>query len=299
LTEALIFRSIITMITIHKKNSVLKCKTFLFPGGEVGVKLESENGSDNLLGYLHEFVPYQVVVARLTSSNDIMELVMAVDALRRLDDTPVVLFMPYVPYARQDRVCVPGESFSLKAFANIINGLNFHRVFVVDPHSDVVGAVFNNIHIITQKQIIHNFDSFVNTVISEKALFISPDAGANKKTSELAAYFGHTSFIRADKLRDLATGKIKETIVYADKIEIPVVIADDICDGGRTFIELAKVLKSKGCPKVILYVTHGIFSQGFETLLANGIDQIFTTDSYKTQTGGLQNVFKLENLKLI
>lgn len=281
------------MIQIIKNGVYLKNDFFLFPGGEVGVKLDSDN-----LYYKDTKAPYQTIVARLQNSNDIMELVMVADALRRFDPTPIRLFMPYVPYARQDRVCVPGESFSLKAFAQVINSLGFERVTVVDPHSDVTGAVFDRINIITQKDVIHQFEELSIEILNSGAVFISPDAGANKKTSELASYFNHRYFLRADKLRDLATGQIKETIVYADKIDTPVIIADDLCDGGKTFIELAKVLKSKGCPKVILYVTHGIFSKGEEVLLSNGIDQIFTTDSYRINYGNINTLKLLEVFKL-
>jgi ribose-phosphate pyrophosphokinase len=281
-------------ITIHKKDQTLKVESFLFPGGEVGVKLDS-----NHLRYITTAAPYQTIVARLQSSNDVMELVLVTDALRQIDPTPICLIMPYVPYGRQDRVCVPGESFSLKAFAGVINSLNYVDVTVVDPHSDVTGAVFNNISIITQLNIINKWVDFATMVMGNQAIFVSPDAGANKKTSELAKYFNHQEFIRADKLRDLETGKIKETIVYANDLTgRTVIIADDICDGGRTFIELAKVLKAKGANKVVLYVTHGIFSKGHNELLKNGIDDIWTTDSYSTATGNLKCFNLFETFKI-
>jgi ribose-phosphate pyrophosphokinase len=58
-----------------------------------------------------------------------------------------------------------------------------------------------------------------------------------------------------------------------------VIIVDDICDGGRTFIELAKVLKSNKVKNITLFVTHGIFSKGVDALFENGIDNIITTDT--------------------
>lgn len=220
-----------------------------------------------------------------------MELVMATDALSRLDDTPIRLFMPYVPYGRQDRVCVPGESFSLKAFANLINTLPFARVTVVDPHSSVTEAVFDHLHVITQADVIHRFAAFTSRV-AQGVVFISPDAGANKKTSELARYYGADEFIRADKLRDLSTGEIKETIVYSEPLEgRDVVIADDLCDKGGTFLLLAKALRAKGVGKIVLYVTHGLFThaRGVDHLLSNGIDEVYTTNSYHGQVppGGI------------
>lgn len=262
-------------IKIIKDGIKLDHKRFLFPSGEIGVKLDMEN-------YKFRFhnAKYQWVIARIQNSDDLLELVMVVDALRRIATMPIRLFMPYVPYARQDRVCVPGESFSLKAFASIINSLQFESVTIVDPHSDVCGAVFDNVIIVTQSQVIQNWDEFSNKIKSGMYRFVSPDAGSNKKTSELATYFNHKEFFRADKNRDLETGTIKETTVYGDVEGRFVAICDDICDGGRTFIELAKALKAKGAAKVILYVTHGIFTKGTKVLFHGGIDEIFNTNSY-------------------
>lgn len=216
---------------------------------------------------------------------------------------PIELILPYLPYARQDRVCVKGEAFSLKVLGNFINSLNFDKVVILDPHSPVAEAVIDNVKVVTQLDIIFAFKPFRERVFNNECVFVSPDAGSNKKVSVLAQCFGHREFIRADKLRDLETGKIKETIVYADDLNgCDVVIADDICDGGRTFIELAKVLKNKNAGKIILYVTHGIFSQGFKVLFDGGIDEIYTTDSFSANFLGILpepprlNILKVENL---
>lgn len=269
-------------------------KSILFPGGEVGIQLDDFN-----LKYRYTKAPYQTIIARIMDSNDILRLLNVVDALRRDNDTPIRLFMPYVPYSRQDRACNAGEAFSLKVFANLINAQNFKDVTICDPHSDVVPAVFNNVKVISQLDIIDRFAAFRDSIL-KGASFIAPDSGANKKTSNLAAYFGHAAFLRADKLRDLDTGNIKETLVYADDLSgQTVVIVDDICDGGRTFIELAKVLKSKNASKVVLYVTHGIFSKGVKPLFEGGIDEIYTTNAYNNTNpvniDGKLTVFDLEN----
>lgn len=278
------------MISIHKGNLTLDLKTFLFPGGEVGVKLDASN-----LRYRSDSRTHQTIVARLQDAIDIVTLIMTVDALRRFDPTPIRLFMPYVPYARQDRVCVTGEAFSLKAFAAVVNALGFERVTVVDPHSDVVGAVFDRLEIITQRDVISRYAAFSRALAEGPFVFVSPDAGANKKTAELARYFEHDTYVRADKKRNLETGAIIETLVYGDVAGQTLVIADDICDGGRTFIELATVLKRGGATRIILFVTHGIFSKGLKPLLDGGIDEIYTTNSYRTQTGAM-NALALEDV---
>jgi ribose-phosphate pyrophosphokinase len=266
-----------------------------FPGGEVMLKLNQD--------YRDRTLP-MTITAHIHNSNDVMEVMMAQDAIKRMYPKvkEINLFMPYVPYARQDRVCDKGEAFSLKVFADLINHLNFNQVTVVDPHSDVTGAVFNNLKIISQLDVVAKFKEFKDRIWNN-GVFVAPDAGANKKTSALAHYFNHKYFIRADKRRDMATGKILETIVYTDDLEgSDAVIVDDLCDGGRTFIELAKVLKNKNAGKIILYATHGIFSAGFRPLFDGGIDEIYTTDSFQAGFLGYLpsppklNILKVENL---
>jgi ribose-phosphate pyrophosphokinase len=117
---------------------------------------------------------------------------------------------------------------------------------------------------------------------NNKFYLISPDAGSNKKIFDLAKSIGYEGeIIRCDKLRDISTGKIIETVVYKDNLNgKDCIIIDDICDGGRTFIELAKSLKQKNCSKVYLVVTHGIFSAGFK-VLNEYIDGTFCTNSYR------------------
>jgi len=250
-------------------------KQFAFPGGEVGFQFDGPNY--NFFGK----GPYKIN-AKLQRSDDVMALAMLVDAINQRDPgAKINLVCPYVPYARQDRVCNWGEAHSLKVFGRFINSLNFNTVTVVDPHSDVTAGVIDRIKIIPQLDVARTFKPFYDRVMESNCVFVSPDAGANKKTSNLAAYFNHREFVRGDKLRDLATGNIKETVVYCDDLQgTDVIIADDICDGGMTFIKLAEALRKKNCGKVVLFVTHGIFSKGFNNLFHNGIDEIYTTNSF-------------------
>ena len=291
-------------ITINKGDLALGLKTWSFPAGERGVKLDTTD-----LKYLYGPGFWHVITARLQSPADVMDLLLVKDALdrdtrftQRLVKTPVHLFLSYCPYGRQDRVCTEGESFSLGVFARLINGAGFERVTIVDPHSEVTSAVINNLTVIDQKTVVGRFDALNRRLFGEGVRFklVSPDAGANKKTSDLAKYFGHVDFIRADKRRNLATGEIVETVVYADRLDgVEAVVVDDLIDGGKTYIELAKVLKAKGAAKVILYATHGIFSKGTKPLFEAGIDEIFSTNSfYEIWPAGVDGVttLKLEDV---
>lgn len=235
-----------------------------------------------------------VVTAYLKNSNDIMELMLVSDILNReFPSADRYLLIPYLPYARQDRVCAPGDAFGLKVFCNMVNSLNYDVVRLVDPHSDVAPALLNNCTVMSMVRIIKDHPE----VITDDAIIVSPDAGAHKKVGEIANLLERTSFVKADKIRDCTTGEITGTEVYCgDLTEETCFIFDDICDGGRTFIELAKKLREKGADKVFLYVTHGIFSKGVE-VFDGLIDHIYTTNSfYDGKPTNLITVFYLEPL---
>jgi len=279
----------------------LTFKEFIFPAGEVSVKLNERD-------HAYRSLPLpNTIVARIQTSDDLFKLPNLVDALQRIDDNVINLFLPYVPYARQDRVCDGGESFSLVVFAKFIASMGFAKVTIVDPHSNVTPAAFEaagiSLDVITQLDVLNKFTNFIPVLMG--CVLVSPDAGSNKKTSDVAGWLGHDSFIRADKLRDLTNGKIKEIAVYADDLKCrDVVILDDLCEFGGTFLGLAKVLKAKNAGKVILFVTHGVFGSKdkgivFETvkkLLENGIDEIWTTDSYHADLTDKHPALKVMNL---
>lgn len=262
-------------IEVYIGDNQFRFKNFTFNGGEVGIKFDAPGRSIS-------YDPICKIVARLREPSGLTELMMVKDAVERtFHPSEVGLVLPYVPYARQDRVCDVGEAFSLKVFSNFINYLSFKSVKIIDPHSEVAPALLNNVVVVSQLEVINDFWFLVGR-IRRGCIFISPDAGANKKTAILAGRFGHTSYVRADKARDLTNGQIKETIVYCDDFKgQDVIVCDDIIDGGASFTEIAKVCKAKNCGKFILFATHGIFSRGFDVLFENGIDEIYTTDSFR------------------
>ncbi len=248
------------MIKIHEAFSgPITYTQFIFPGGEVSVKLDCN--------YIDNDVE---ITANLQSPKDIIELLMVTDALRQINNkVKIDLILPYVPYARQDRVSVPGEAFSIKVFSNLINSQNYENVVVWDPHSFVTPALINNVVVIPQEDFVVNIDgiNWKNTIL------VSPDAGALSKVFKSAGRIPVVQVVTATKIRDSHTGKITETKVDMQyNTTKDFLIVDDICDGGRTFIELAKVVKPFTSGKVNLYVTHGIFSKGlgvFDGLIDN------------------------------
>ena len=240
-----------------------------FSGGEVHVRILEPNEAP---GQVFE------ITARLHGSVEIMELLLLTDALRRMSaGAKVRLVCAYFPYARQDRVCAPGEALSLRVVADLINAQGYESVEVWDAHSDVTGAVLNRMISVPALHFVRQLDLLAR---ADKPLLVAPDAGALKKASSIAKAIG-TQWVRADKSRDPATGDITGTVVYSDHVgQRDFLIIDDICDGGRTFIALAEALRPLTDGKVYLYVTHGIFSAGYDALTA-AIDGIYTANSFR------------------
>lgn len=248
-----------------------------FPGGEVKVDIN--------IG--HEPVNYYVervhVAASLQTSDDIMALLLTTDALRRhFPRADLHLDVPYIPYARQDRPCVEGEALSMAVMANLINLCGFTTVEVLDSHSDVAPALIRNCRNYPQEFLFAKIvDTFTNSYI------VAPDAGAYKKAHNLAKAVQAKGVICANKVRDVATGRIEGVSVSESVEGLNLLVADDLCDGGRTFTELAEVLRRKGCARLDLVVTHGLFTKGVDVLTAPGMyDKVYTTNSYHSSAQG-------------
>lgn len=250
-------------------NRRVKVDRWQFAGGEEHVRLNTEPiGFDEVVQ----------IMAHLRSSADVMALLLVTDALRRIGAQRIWLSMPYLPYARQDRVCATGEALSLRVFCNLINSQGYEWVTVWDAHSDVGAALLDRGVNVTPEEFLED----AALIDWSRTLLVAPDAGALKKTAALAKHF-RTGFIRADKTRDPKTGEITGTMVHGDYVgDSDVLMVDDICDGGRTFIELASQLRQLTTGLVMLYVTHGIFSRG--TQVFDGlIDRVYCANPFVDQ----------------
>lgn len=254
-----------------KGNVPVDVKTLTFPGGELHVTAE--------VVALHSDVEQIDMVAHLASAHDIMELLLTTDAVRRQVSAPIHLFMPYVPYGRQDRVANDGEALSIKVFADLINAQRYEQVVITDPHSDVTPALLERVHVLSP---IHRIAQIPNV---DQMTLVSPDAGARKRVHAVAKRL-HLDVLHADKVRNTKTGVITGTTIDLANIGEcePLLIVDDLCDGGFTFIELAKAIRSEGhIGDLRLYVTHGIFSKSVEPLLDH-YRHIYTARDW-TQSG--------------
>jgi len=243
-----------------------------FSGGEIFVQLDKDGPTEFRFD--------------IRSSDDLMTLMNIVSAFKHKGAGAIDVTIPYLPYARQDRVCAEGQAFSAEMFANMLNGEEPQVIIETwDLHSDVPLGLHDYIESVPSWKIIKGSRELTGLI--SDSILICPDDGARERVNHVAVDLHQTldNVIYCDKTRNPNTGDITATNIYADDGSLKgktCVIVDDICDGGYTFTQIAKILKEKGAEKVILYVTHGIFSKGFD-VFDGLIDHIYSTDSFTSE----------------
>lgn len=240
-----------------------KVKSWVYPGGEVGIRVDDPRDNQ--------------ILARIQNSDDLMKLIMYIDGLSRSPlraYAPPKVILPYLPYARQDRVATAGDPFAAIVFGDVLTGLSRKRVRAIDIHSDKAALAANAGSIAPTQWIGQYLDRLG---IRDQAILVAPDKGARDKTHMYAHELlpeGHPAPIVCNKVRDPISGKLFRFEVTApvtnsfEKRSRPLVITDDICDGGGTFHGVYEALRTWGFTSPIhLWTTHGIYSKGTADLL--------------------------------
>ena len=204
------------------------------------------------------------------------ELFTLICVRRHYFNKKMILYMPYCPHARMDRVKERDDVFTLKYFCEIINSLDFKRVYIFDAHSNVAPALLDRVVNLSAEDDIRNA-IFQVSKNEENLLLFFPDEGAMKRYSSMFSL----PYAFGIKKRDWKTGKIEGLDIVGEDIkDKDVLIIDDICSKGGTFYRAAKALKEAGANHIYLYVSHcedTIFHG--EIFNSQWIDKVFTTDS--------------------
>lgn len=277
---------ILNLVDLSKSD--IKYKISKYPDGQQNV-IVGDIG--NLLECHHE--KGVCIKSRLNNFLDLELIICTTKSLRALGVKEIHLYVPYFIGARSDRQFEEGSNNYLKTvICPIINSLKLDEVIVLDPHSHVLEACLDNFKKESNIKLVDfTFRELTEMVTGAANNFtiISPDAGATHKIYKLVEELGYGGdIITCSKERD-TNGKLTKTVVplgslYAkpEHLQKDLIIIDDICDGGTTFINIAKVIKEdyKYKGKLYLIVTHGIFSAGYKEL-GKYFDGIYCTNSYK------------------
>jgi len=212
-----------------------------------------------------------------------MKLLMICDTIRyNHPDINIHLEVPYFPHSRMDRNTTNETPFSLKCGCDIIKLCNFKTITTLDIHSDVSRYLMGGTKYINQIPCL--------SFLSNYDVIICPDKGAIKRTKYYANRY-NLEFVQMNKVRNPKTGQIEKTELVTGSnnsndsinfINKKCIVVDDICDGGRTFIEISKVLNNiYHTIQLDLHVTFGIFSNGKDVLLKH-YDNVTAETEFKT-----------------
>lgn len=266
------------------------------------------NGETNLI---HESIKLRNGMAitdvhfKFESNASLIDLMFVKDYLDTHCKSDMInLLIYYMPYSRMDRV-ENKSAFTLKTIAKKINDMNFNKIEVIEPHSDVTTALLDKAE---AKYI--NF--FLVEIAKQKIGFneendylMFPDAGASKRYSKMRA----KNVLIGNKMRDFETGKILSFDLTGNKSKVvetrapKVIIVDDLSSYGGTFVHSAKALKDVGFAEIHLLVAHAENSI-FKGELFDHVDKVFTTDSILTEQDNWENqkykpqleIFELEGI---
>ena len=219
-----------------------------------------------------------VVQSSCTPANDnLMELLICIDALRRSSAKNITAVIPYFGYARQDRKVVPRTAISAKLVSNLITNSGANRILTLDLHAGQIQGFFD----IPVDNLFATpiFARHIKRKIRGNNLIcVSPDVGGVERTRALGRRI-NSGIAIIDKRRP-APGKSEVmNIVGSVKGKICFIV-DDIIDSGGTIVNAAKVLKEKGAKDVYVYATHAVLSgDAIEKLKKSSIKKLIITDS--------------------
>lgn len=262
-------------------------ETIYFPMGEVHLRLPNDPVPEDKI---------TDVFCRIRNSDDLVQLLLLSNALDKRGIAKRKLIIPYLPYARQDRVAVTGEPHSLQMVAGLLDNLGFEEIVVVDVHSNIAEACFTKTKFTNYKPFLE-FVKWANLRFDfANVTLIAPDEGAFKRTGEYLKYCGK-EVVPCFKKRDPETGALTGFEVMKPITTKEAIIIDDICDGGGTFLGLAPKLKEAGAEKLYLWVTPGGFTKGFDAFLKE-FNEIGCTDSYKILLGDIVETKRVTQISI-
>ncbi len=197
-----------------------------------------------------------LVQSTFSPTDNLMELLLMIDAARRASAYKVIAVIPYYGYARQDRKDRPRVAIGSKLIANMLVAAGADRVVTMDLHAPQIQGYFDipvdhlDSHAV--------FIPYLENLKLENLTFAAPDVGATNRIREIASYF-NAEMVICDKHRKRAN-EIASMVVIGDVTGRDVVIIDDICDTGGTLAKSAGMLKDKGARSVRALITHPVLS---------------------------------------
>ena len=268
-------------ISKYLKNRLVRSSIRKFSDGEIYIEI-NENIRGNSI--------FVIQSVSSPANDNLMELLLSIDALKRSSAKNITAVIPYFGYARQDRKVVPRTSISAKLVSNLITKAGADRVVTIDLHAGQIQGFFD----IPVDNLFATpiFARHVRKKIKNKNLIcVAPDVGGTERARALGKFL-RVGLAIIDKRRP-APGKSEVMNVIGNVKGKTCIIVDDIIDSGGTIVNAANALKDRGAKEVHVYVTHGVLSgKAVQKIKNSKIKRLVMTDTIdnSSRVKGAKNI---------
>jgi len=251
----------------HLNVSLSKASVGKFSDGEISVQIdESVRGKDVFI----------IQPTGAPVNDNLMELLIMVDALKRSSAKTITAVIPFFGYARQDRKAAPRVPISAKLVANMIQTAGVDRVVTIDLHAGQIQGFFDIPVDNLYGSLI--FSDYVKSKNIPNPIIASPDIGGVARARQFAGILG-LDMVIVDKRREKANESEVMNII-GDVTGKDVILIDDMIDTAGTIVKAAKVLKEKGATSVIACATHPVLSgPAYERIESGDLDELVVSDT--------------------
>ena len=209
-------------------------------------------------------------------TDNLMELLLMIDAAKRASAAKIIAVIPYYGYARQDRKDKPRVAIGSKLIASLLERAGADRVITMDLHAPQIQGFFDiPVDHLDSSAI---FIPYIDQLKLSNLPFASPDVGSSNRVREIASYF-NAEMVICDKHRKRAN-EIASMVVIGDVTDRDVVLIDDICDTGGTLAKAAALIKEKGAKSVRALCTHPILSgRAYDNIGTSVLEELVVCDT--------------------
>ena len=217
-----------------------------------------------------------LVQSTFAPSDNLMELLMMIDAARRASAGYITAVIPYFGLARQDRKDKPRVSIASKLVANLLTVAGADRVITMDLHAPQIQGFFDiPLDHLDSSAV---FIPYIEAMNLDNITFAAPDVGSTNRVREVASYFG-ADMVICDKQRKRAN-EIASMTVIGDVTDRNVILIDDICDTAGTLSKSAALLKERGALSVRAFCTHPVLSgNAYENIQNSVLEKLVVCDT--------------------
>ena len=277
-------KNLSSKIAKYLKEKLVNSNIRKFKDGEIYVEINENIRGNNI---------FFIQSVSSPANDNLMEMLLCIDALKRSSAKNITAVIPYFGYARQDRKVVPRTSISAKLVSNLITKAGADRIVTVDLHSGQIQGFFD----IPVDNLFATpiFARHIKKKIKTKNLIcVAPDVGGTARARALGKML-NIGLAIVDKRRS-APGKSVVMNVIGNVKNKTCIMVDDIIDSGGTIVNAAKALKNRGAKEVHVYVTHGVLSgDAVNKILKSEIKNLIVTDTIEN----IDKVKKAKNIEVL